>query len=116
MRWLRQRRLGDGSWIPAHGPSLIGWSCRHKKKRWLPIACLGLLLVAAVVYWARPARRIGRVSVMSAENSVNKSIHDACRNGDLESVRNMLASDPSLVDSDDHHNWRPSWGTTATVR
>ncbi len=35
------------------------------------------------------------------------SIHEACRKGDLDSVRNMVASDPALVDADDQHEWRP---------
>lgn len=35
------------------------------------------------------------------------TIHDACRKGDLEAVRQMVASDPSLVDTDDEHSWRP---------
>lgn len=34
-------------------------------------------------------------------------IHHACSVGDIESVRNLLASDPHLVDADDQHNWRP---------
>ncbi|WP_253155466.1 ankyrin repeat domain-containing protein [Stieleria tagensis] len=35
------------------------------------------------------------------------SIHDACRKGDLESVRSLVASNPALVDADDKHKWRP---------
>ena len=35
------------------------------------------------------------------------SIHDACRKGDLETVCRLVASDPSLVDADDKHEWRP---------
>ena len=35
------------------------------------------------------------------------SIHDACRTGDLDTVRKLVASDPALVDVDDQHQWRP---------
>ena len=35
------------------------------------------------------------------------SIHDACRKGDIETVRKMVETDPSLVDADDKHKWRP---------
>src|SRR5687767_15929576 len=35
------------------------------------------------------------------------SIHDACRRGDVNAVRAMLAADPTLVDADDEHKWRP---------
>lgn len=35
------------------------------------------------------------------------SIHDACRRGDLEAVRALIAADPALVDADDEHHWRP---------
>ncbi len=35
------------------------------------------------------------------------SIHEACGHGNLEAVREMLAADPSLVDADDQHQWRP---------
>ena len=35
------------------------------------------------------------------------SIHDACRNGDVDTVRELVSSNPSLVDADDNHNWRP---------
>lgn len=35
------------------------------------------------------------------------SIHDACRRGDIETVRKMVETDPSLVDADDKHKWRP---------
>ena len=37
----------------------------------------------------------------------DNSIHDACGRGDLETVRRMLAEEPSIVDADDQHNWRP---------
>ena len=35
------------------------------------------------------------------------SIHDACNHGDLDAVRRLLAADPTAVDADDQHNWRP---------
>ncbi|MCA9157760.1 MAG: ankyrin repeat domain-containing protein [Planctomycetales bacterium] len=35
------------------------------------------------------------------------TIHDFCRVGDVEAVRSMILNDPSLVDADDAHNWRP---------
>ncbi|WP_146594780.1 ankyrin repeat domain-containing protein [Novipirellula galeiformis] len=35
------------------------------------------------------------------------TIHDSCRAGDVKAVRSMVLSDPSLVDADDAHNWRP---------
>ncbi len=35
------------------------------------------------------------------------TIHDACRSGDIDTVRKLLAVDPSLVDADDEHLWRP---------
>ena len=35
------------------------------------------------------------------------TIHDACRNGDIKIVRSLVADDPSLVDADDQHQWRP---------
>lgn len=35
------------------------------------------------------------------------SIHDACRRGDIEAVRAMIAADPAVVDADDEHDWRP---------
>jgi ankyrin repeat protein len=35
------------------------------------------------------------------------SIHEACRRGDLETVRVLIAADPKLVDADDEHSWRP---------
>ena len=36
-----------------------------------------------------------------------KSIHDACRKGDIDAVRAMIADDPATVDADDEHGWRP---------
>ncbi len=35
------------------------------------------------------------------------SIHDACRRGDIERVRKLVAENPKLVDADDEHKWRP---------
>ena len=35
------------------------------------------------------------------------TIHDACRDGDIETVRRLVADDPSLVDADDKYQWRP---------
>ena len=35
------------------------------------------------------------------------TIHDACRHGDIESVREMIAADPAVVDADDEYGWRP---------
>lgn len=35
------------------------------------------------------------------------SIHEACRRGDLETVRALIAIDPAAVDADDEHGWRP---------
>ena len=35
------------------------------------------------------------------------SIHDACRRGDIELVRKLVTENPSLVDADDQHQWRP---------
>lgn len=35
------------------------------------------------------------------------SIHDACRRGDIDAVRAMIAADPAAVDADDEHEWRP---------
>ena len=35
------------------------------------------------------------------------SIHDACRRGDVDAVRAMIAADPAVVDADDEHGWRP---------
>lgn len=38
---------------------------------------------------------------------MSTTIHDACSSGDIEAVRGMVASDTSLVDADDKHQWRP---------
>jgi ankyrin repeat protein len=35
------------------------------------------------------------------------SIHEACRRGNIEDVRAMIAADPATVDADDEHGWRP---------
>lgn len=35
------------------------------------------------------------------------TIHDASRKGDLETVRRIVADNPTLVDADDEHEWRP---------
>jgi ankyrin repeat protein len=35
------------------------------------------------------------------------SIHEAAASGNLDAVRELLESDPSLVDQDDEHDWRP---------
>lgn len=35
------------------------------------------------------------------------SIHQACRRGDLDAVRRCVAANPSSVDADDEHHWRP---------
>lgn len=35
------------------------------------------------------------------------SIHEACRQGDIDAVRAMIAADPAIVDADDEHGWRP---------
>ncbi len=35
------------------------------------------------------------------------SIHDACRRGDIDTVRAILAADPAAVDADDQYGWRP---------
>lgn len=35
------------------------------------------------------------------------SIHEACRRGDVEAVRTLIAADPAVVDADDEHGWRP---------
>ena len=34
-------------------------------------------------------------------------LHQACRNGDLEKVRALVAVSPEAVNSDDEHEWRP---------
>jgi ankyrin repeat protein len=35
------------------------------------------------------------------------SIHEACRRGDVDAVRRLIAADPAVVDADDEHGWRP---------
>ena len=35
------------------------------------------------------------------------SIHDAAANGDLDTVKEILEQDPSLVNQDDQYEWRP---------
>jgi ankyrin repeat protein len=35
------------------------------------------------------------------------SIHEACRRGDVDAVRALIAADPAVVDADDEHGWRP---------
>jgi ankyrin repeat protein len=35
------------------------------------------------------------------------SIHEACMQGDVETVRALIAADPAVVDADDQHQWRP---------
>jgi ankyrin repeat protein len=35
------------------------------------------------------------------------SIHEACRRGDIDGVRTLIAADPAAVDADDEHGWRP---------
>ncbi len=35
------------------------------------------------------------------------TIHDACREGDLANVRRLVTNNPSMVDVDDEHRWRP---------
>ena len=37
----------------------------------------------------------------------NDSIHKAAREGNVERVRELLDADPSLVNRDDQHEWRP---------
>jgi ankyrin repeat protein len=49
------------------------------------------------------------------------SIHEACGRGDIDAVRALIAADPSLVDADDEHGWRPIfhaglWRREAVVR
>lgn len=49
------------------------------------------------------------------------SIHAACGRGDVEEVRRLIAAEPSLVDADDEHGWRPIfhaalWRHEAVVR
>ncbi len=36
-----------------------------------------------------------------------KSIHEACRRGDIKTVRALIEADPADVDADDEHDWRP---------
>ncbi len=50
-----------------------------------------------------------------------ESIHDACRRGDVDAVRALIATDPDAVDADDEHGWRPIfhaglWRHEAVVR
>ena len=35
------------------------------------------------------------------------TIHEACRRGDVDAVRALIAADPAAVDADDEHGWRP---------
>lgn len=35
------------------------------------------------------------------------SIHEACRRGDIDAVRALIASNPAAVDADDEHGWLP---------
>lgn len=35
------------------------------------------------------------------------SIHEACGRGDIDTVRALIAANPTLVDADDEHGWRP---------
>jgi ankyrin repeat protein len=49
------------------------------------------------------------------------SIHEACRRGDVDVVRALIAADPAAVDADDEHGWRPIfhaglWRHEAVVR
>jgi ankyrin repeat protein len=49
------------------------------------------------------------------------SIHEACQRGDIEAVRALIAADPTAVDVDDEHEWRPIfhaalWRHEAVVR
>jgi ankyrin repeat protein len=48
-------------------------------------------------------------------------IHQACQRGDVDTVRALIAADPTLVDADDEHAWRPIfhaslWRHEAVVR
>lgn len=36
-----------------------------------------------------------------------RSIHEACRRGDIDAVRKLISADPATVDADDEHGWRP---------
>ncbi|QDT13504.1 ankyrin repeat domain-containing protein [Planctomycetes bacterium K23_9] len=38
---------------------------------------------------------------------MTSTIHSACSQGDLETVRQFVASDTTLVNADDQHGWRP---------
>jgi ankyrin repeat protein len=38
---------------------------------------------------------------------MSTTIHEACRDGDIETVRRLVANDSSVVDADDEHEWRP---------
>jgi ankyrin repeat protein len=49
------------------------------------------------------------------------SIHESCRQGDVNAVRALIATDPTAVDADDEHGWRPIfhaglWRHEAVVR
>jgi ankyrin repeat protein len=49
------------------------------------------------------------------------SIHEACRRGDVNAARALIAADPAAVDADDEHGWRPIfhaglWRHEAVVR
>ena len=49
------------------------------------------------------------------------TIHDACRRGDIDAVREMIDADPDVVDADDEYEWRPIfhaglWRHEAIVR
>jgi ankyrin repeat protein len=35
------------------------------------------------------------------------SIHEACQRGDVDAVRALIAANPTVVDADDEHGWRP---------
>ena len=39
--------------------------------------------------------------------SDTSTIHDACRRGDIDAVREMIDADPDVVDADDEYEWRP---------
>lgn len=50
-----------------------------------------------------------------------RSIHEACKQGDVAGVRELIAANPALVDADDEHGWRPVfhaglWKHEAVVR
>src|SRR5687767_13220178 len=54
-------------------------------------------------------------------NMPETSIHEACRRGDVDAVRALVAADPAVVDADDEHGWRPIfhaglWRQEAVVR